>query len=114
MQKNLSIDNYARSIYGINQILTESRQKSFNEREKDTDFEYPMKLRYLNSLVGNAKKLLANIYQSVKLGFQQKYPNKFCCKFNRRCFGEDLFAQLVITDASFRTDFEHKTYHKMV
>lgn len=33
-------------------------------------------------------------------------------KFNRRYFGEDLFDRLVMIAASYRTDFEHRTYRK--
>ncbi len=64
------------------------------------------------SLVANAKKLLDNIYQSVKLGFLLKYSSKFYCKFKHHCFGEALFDHLVMIETSFRTDFEHRTYHK--
>ena len=49
MPKNLSKGNYAHdpSMYGINEILTEIRQKSFTEKEKGTDFERLMKLWFL-------------------------------------------------------------------
>lgn len=143
MPKNLSQGNYAQMppVYGINDILTEIRQKSLTEKEKGTDFERLMKLwfltgpRYANlqqvwlweefparkdfggkdlgfSLVANAKKLLDNINQSVKLGFLLKYSSKFYCNFKHHCFGEALFDHLVMIEASFRTDFEHRTYHK--
>ena len=49
MPKNLSEGNYTQmpSVYGINEILTEIRQKSFTEKEKGTDFERLMKLWFL-------------------------------------------------------------------
>ena len=49
MPKNLSKGNYAHEpyVYGINEILTEIRQKSFTEKEKGTDFERLMKLWFL-------------------------------------------------------------------
>lgn len=49
MPKNLSQGNYAQepSVYGINDILTEIRQKSITEKEKGTDFERLMKLWFL-------------------------------------------------------------------
>jgi len=49
MPKNLSKGNYAHepSVYGINEILTEIRQKSLTEKEKGTDFERLMKLWFL-------------------------------------------------------------------
>ena len=49
MPKNLSKGNYAQTdaVYGINDILTEIRQKSLTEKEKGTDFERLMKLWFL-------------------------------------------------------------------
>ena len=49
MPKNLSQGNYAQMppVYGINDILTEIRQKSLTEKEKGTDFERLMKLWFL-------------------------------------------------------------------
>lgn len=49
MPKNLSGGNYTQepSVYGINDILTEIRQKSITEKEKGTDFERLMKLWFL-------------------------------------------------------------------
>lgn len=49
MPKNLSKGNYAQepSVYGIHEILTEIRQKSFTEKEKGTEFERLMKLWFL-------------------------------------------------------------------
>ena len=49
MPKNLSRGNYTQepSLYGINDILTEIRQKSLTEKEKGTDFERLMKLWFL-------------------------------------------------------------------
>lgn len=49
MPKNLSKGNYAQepSVYGINEILAEIRQKSLTEKEKGTDFERLMKLWFL-------------------------------------------------------------------
>lgn len=49
MPKNLSQGNYAQvpPEYGINDILTEIRQKSLTEKEKGTDFERLMKLWFL-------------------------------------------------------------------
>ena len=49
MPKNLSTGNDAPkpSVYGINEILAEIRQKSLTEKEKGTDFERLMKLWFL-------------------------------------------------------------------
>jgi hypothetical protein len=52
------------------------------------------------------------LYHGVKPEFLQEYLNEFCYKFNRRYFGEELFERLVMIAASYRTDFEHRTYRK--
>lgn len=57
--------------------------------------------------------LFADVYHGIKPEFLQEYLNEFCYKFNRRYFGEDLFERLVMIAASYRTDFEHKTYRKV-
>ena len=40
--------------------------------------------------------------------------NEFCYKFNHRYFGEDLFERLLLIATSYRTDFEHRPYKKVV
>ena len=67
-------------------------------------------LPWVHIAIANAKTLFADMYHGVKPEFLQEYLNEFCYKFNRRYFGEDLFNRLVMIAASYRTDFEHKTY----
>jgi transposase-like protein len=69
-------------------------------------------LPWVHIAIANAKTLLADMYHGVKPEFLQEYLNEFCYKFNRRYFGEDLFERLLLIAASYRTDFEHKTYRK--
>ena len=69
-------------------------------------------LPWVHIAISNAKTLLADMYHGVKPEFLQEYLNEFCYKFNRRYFGEDLFDRLVMIAASYRTDFEHRTYRK--
>lgn len=69
-------------------------------------------LPWVHIAISNSKTLLADMYHGVKPEFLQEYLNEFCYKFNRRYFGEDLFDRLVMIAASYRTDFEHKTYRK--
>ena len=69
-------------------------------------------LPWVHIAISNSKTLLADMYHGVKPEFLQGYLNEFCYKFNRRYFGEDLFERLVMIAASYRTDFEHRTYRK--
>lgn len=69
-------------------------------------------LPWVHIAISNSKTLLADMYHGVKPEFLQEYLNEFCYKFNRRYFGEDLFERLVMIAASYRTDFEHRTYRK--
>ena len=69
-------------------------------------------LPWVHIAIANAKTLLADMYHGVKPEFLQEYLNEFCYKFNRRYFGEDLFERLVMIAASYRTNFEHRTYRK--
>lgn len=69
-------------------------------------------LPWVHIAISNSKTQLADMYHGVKPDFLQEYLNEFCYKFNRRYFGEDLFERLVMIAASYRTDFEHRTYRK--
>ena len=70
-------------------------------------------LPWVHIAISNSKTLLADMYHGVKPEFLQEYLNEFCYKFNRRYFGEDLFERLVMIAASYRTDFEHRTYRNV-
>lgn len=67
-------------------------------------------LPWVHIAISNAKTLFADLYHGVKREFLQEYLNEFCYKFNRRYFGEDLFDRLLMIGASYRSDFEHRTY----
>ena len=69
-------------------------------------------LPWVHIAISNAKTKLADMHHGIKPEFLQEYLNEFCYKFNRRYFGENLFERLVKIAASYRTDFEHKTYRK--
>ena len=67
-------------------------------------------LPWVHIAISNAKTLFADLYHGVKREFLQEYLNEFCYKFNRRYFGGDLFDRLLMIGASYRSDFEHRTY----
>ena len=73
MPKNLSKGNYTQepSVYGINDILTEIRQKSLTEREKGTDFERLMQA-YMKTTT-----LYADMFKEVWLWAEFPYNTQF-------------------------------------
>lgn len=101
----LSTDDH-RSYIHFKDMFTE--HKSQIVAQKDISKVLP----WVHIAISNAKTLLADMHYGIKHEFLQEYLNEFCYKFNRRYFGEDLFGRLVMIAASYRTDFEHKTYRK--
>ena len=53
-------------------------------------------LPWVHIAISNAKRMLLHIYHDIKPEYLQNYLNEFCCKFNRRYFGEDLFSSLLL------------------
>lgn len=58
--------------------------------------------------ISNAKRIILDIYHDIKVGFLQLYLNKFCRKFNRRCFGLKLFERLELCVCTYRMEFKHR------
>ena len=101
----LTTDNH-RSYIHFKDMFTEHKSQVIDP--KDIGKVLP----WVHIAISNSKTLLADMYHGVKPEFLQEYLNEFCYKFNRRYFGEDLFERLVMIAASYRTDFEHRTYRK--
>ena len=62
-------------------------------------------LPWVHIAISNAKRMLLDIYHDIKQEYLQNYLNEFCCKFNRRYFGEDLFDRLMIASVSYKIQF---------
>lgn len=101
----LTTDDHASHIH-FKDMFTEHQSQVIDP--KDVGKVLP----WVHIAISNAKTLFADMYHGVKPEFLQEYLNEFCYKFNRRYFGEDLFDRLVMIAASYRTDFEHRTYQK--
>ena len=100
---SLTTDDH-RSYVHFKDIFTEHKSQVIDPKE------IGKVLPWVHIAISNAKTLLADMYHGIKPEFLQEYLNEFCYKFNRRYFGEDLFNRLVMIAASYRTDFEHRTY----
>ena len=61
-----------------------------------------VKLPWVHSAIGNAKKVLKGIHQHTKPEYLQNYLDEFCYKLNRRYFGNNIFDRIII--ASTLTD----------
>ena len=70
-------------------------------------------LPWVHIAISNAKSVIQNVHHGVKREFLQNYLSEFCYKFNRRYFGESMFDRLVLISASYRSDFEHRTYRNV-
>lgn len=67
-------------------------------------------LPWVHIVISNAKRLLLDIYHSIKPEFLQNYLNEFCYKFNRRKL--DIFERLMFSCVTYRTEFTHRYYDK--
>ncbi len=65
-------------------------------------------LPWVHIAISNAKRMILDIYHSVKPEFLQSYLNEFCYKFNRRYFGEQLFDRLLIASADTKNEFRYR------
>jgi hypothetical protein len=64
--------------------------------EKTPSKEAHIKLPWVHTAIGNAKKVLQGIYQHTKPEYLQSYLDEFCYKLNRRYFGNDIFGRILI------------------
>jgi hypothetical protein len=55
-------------------------------------------LKWVHITISNAKRNLLGNYHKIKGKYLQLYLDEFCCKLNRRYFGEKLFDRLVIAN----------------
>lgn len=69
-------------------------------------------LPWVHIAIANSKSLLRGTHYGIKPEFLQGYLNEFCYKFNRRYFGEAMFDRLLLTSASYQSEFQHRVYNK--
>lgn len=55
-----------------------------------------IKLPWVHTAIGNAKKVLQGIFHHIKPEYLQNYLDEFCYKLNRRYFGLNLFKRTLI------------------
>jgi gas vesicle protein len=83
--------------------FVESHQKEVIPKEKISQ-----KLPWVHIAISNAKRQLLNSHHNVKPEFLQSYLDEFCYKFNRRYFGEAMFARLLVATVSNKNEFRYK------
>lgn len=71
------------------------------ETEKTPSNQAHIKLPWVHTAIGNAKKILQGIHQHVKPEYLQNYLDEFCYKLNRRYFGNDIFERVLIASVNF-------------
>ena len=55
-----------------------------------------IKLPWVHTAIGNAKKVLQGIYQHTQPEYLQNYLDEFCYKLNRRYFENDIFYRILV------------------
>jgi hypothetical protein len=83
--------------------FVESHQKEVIPKEKISQ-----KLPWVHIAISNDKRQLLNSHHNVKPEFLQSYLDEFCYKFNRRYFGEAMFARLLVATVSNKNEFRYK------
>ena len=64
--------------------------------EKIPSKEAHIKLPWVHTAIGNAKKVLQGIFHRINPEFLQNYLDEFCFKLNRRYFGLNIFDRTLI------------------
>ena len=64
--------------------------------EKIPSKEAHIKLSWVHTAIGNAKKVLQGIFHRINPEFLQNYLDEFCFKLNRRYFGLNIFDRTLI------------------
>ena len=64
-------------------------------------------LPWAHVAIGNAKRLLLDVYHDISPDYLQNYLNEFCYKFNRRRFGDGLFDRLMVAALTYKNDFRY-------
>lgn len=64
-------------------------------------------LPWVHVAIGNAKRLLLDVYHDISPDYLQNYLNEFCYKFNRRRFGDGLFDRLMVAALAYKNDFRY-------
>lgn len=62
---------------------------------------------WVHIAIGNAKRLLLDVYHDITPDYLQNYLNEFCYKFNRRRFGDGLFDRLMVAALTYKNDFRY-------
>ena len=55
-----------------------------------------IKLPWVHTAIGNAKKVLQGIFHRINPAFLQNYLDEFCYKLNRRYFGLNIFDRTLV------------------
>jgi hypothetical protein len=64
--------------------------------EKTPSKQAHIKLPWVHTAIGNAKKVLQEIHQHIKPEYLQNYLDEFCYKLNRRCFDYGIFDRVLV------------------
>lgn len=75
-------------------------RNEYNHEAKDFD-PNDEHLKWLHTIIGNAKAFLNGTYHGTSVQHLQAYLSEFCYRFNRRSFRGQIFDRLVIAVAQY-------------
>ena len=74
-------------------------RKGYNHESADYD-PNSEHLKWLHTIIGNAKAFLKGTYHGTSTKYLQSYLSEFCYRFNRRSFHGQIFDRLVLAVSS--------------
>lgn|GEM_PF-1310591 len=88
------------SYKGLEKTVAVHRPKV---KPKEKNWQTPP---WVHIAISNAKWLVPDIYYNINRKYLQNYVNEYCCKFNRRYFGENLSDGLLIAAVTYKNYFK--------
>jgi transposase-like protein len=80
---------------GLNAYNALNREGYEQEGKKFDPKNNPEHLHWLHIIISNLKAFIAGTYHGLDKKHLQRYFDEFCYRFNRRCFGNQLFNRLL-------------------
>ena len=117
--KASTLSEIARNTIAPKTIVSTDLIRSYNQLGKDgyihfsQEFNYredPGHLKWLHTVIGNAKAFITGTYHGLDAKHMQTYLNEYCYRFNRRHFEGQLFNRLLNACVSACT----VTYNELV
>ena len=111
--RGTTISDFAQRTIEEGSVISSDKYRSYNVLTADPKYEHKPKifnpkedsehLKWLHTIISNAKAFVAGTYHGLGTKHLQAYLNEFCYRFNRRMFKGELFNRLVKACVSVST-----------